>query len=124
MGSAGTTPCSNASGHPEPPPTTPLLGITATSVPPPAGHGVPALWDAVAQGRTGLRANDLDWCDLPCWIGTAPGVEDATLAAHLGEWDCRNHRLAWLALQDAGFRRSVATARTRHGAHRIGVILG
>ena len=101
-----------------------MLGISATTVVHPAGHGVAALWDAAAQGRSGLRANDLDWCDLPCWIGPVPGVDDAGLAAHLGEWDCRNHRLAWLALQDHGFRQAVAAARTRHGAHRIGVILG
>jgi 3-oxoacyl-[acyl-carrier-protein] synthase-1 len=101
-----------------------VLGISATSVVHPAGHGVAALWEAVAQGRSGLRPNDLDWCDLPCWIGAAPGADDPSLAAHLGEWDCRNHRLAWLALQDAAFRQAVAAARTRHGAHRIGVILG
>ena len=83
-----------------------------------------ALWDAVAAGRSGLRANDLDWCDLPCFIGAVPGVDDAALAAQLGEWDCRNHRLAWLALQDAAFRRAVDAARSRHGAHRVGVILG
>jgi 3-oxoacyl-[acyl-carrier-protein] synthase-1 len=101
-----------------------VLGISATTVVHPAGHGVASLWDAVAQGRSGLRANDLAWCDLPCWIGTVPGADDAGLAAHLREWDCRNHRLAWLALQDTAFRKAVDAARTRHGAHRIGVILG
>ena len=56
----------------------PALGITATAVAHPAGHGVPALWDAVSQGRTGLHPNDLPWCDLPCWIGTVPGVDAST----------------------------------------------
>ena len=102
----------------------PVLGISATTVVHPAGHGVAALWDAAVQGRSGLRANDLDWCDLPCWIGAVPGVEDPTLAAQLGEWDCRNHRLAWLALQDPAFQQAVAAARNRHGAHRIALILG
>ncbi|HVE54870.1 MAG TPA: beta-ketoacyl-ACP synthase [Ramlibacter sp.] len=102
----------------------PALGISATTIVHPAGHGVPALWEAAVQGRSGLRENDLDWCDLPCWIGAVPGVEDPSLAAHLGAWDCRNHRLAWLALQDAAFRRAVASARDRHGAHRIAVLLG
>lgn len=76
------------------------------------------------QGRSGLRPSTLDWCDLPCWVGAVPGVDDPALAAHLGAWDCRNHRLAWLALQDAKFRQAVATARNRHGAHRVAVILG
>ncbi len=101
-----------------------MFGISATTVVHPAGHGVAALWQAVAQGRSGLRPNDLDWCDLPCWIGAVPGVDDAALAAHLGEWDCRNHRLAWMALQDGAFRQAVAAARGRHGSHRVGVILG
>jgi 3-oxoacyl-[acyl-carrier-protein] synthase-1 len=102
----------------------PVLGISATTVVHPAGHGTAALWDAVSQGRTGLRPNDLPWCDLPCWIGAVPGVDDAGLAAHLGAWDCRSHRLAWLALQDAAFRRAVAAAAAAHGAHRIGIVLG
>ena len=101
-----------------------MLGIHATTIVHPAGHGVAALWDAVAHARSGLRRNDLDWCDLPCWIGAVPGRDDASLAAHLGAWDCGNHRLAWLALQDPAFRQAVAAARSRHGAHRIGVILG
>ena len=101
-----------------------MLGIHATTIVHPAGHGVAALWDAVAHARSGLRRNDLDWCDLPCWIGAVPGRDDASLAAHLGAWDCGNHRLAWLALQDPAFRQAVAAARSRHDAHRIGVILG
>ena len=102
----------------------PALGIPASTVVHAAGHGTAALWDAVAAGRSGLRANDLDWCELPCWVGAVPGVDDPALAGHLREWDCRNHRLAWLALQDAAFRRAVAAAVARHGAHRIAVILG
>ena len=102
----------------------PVLGISATTVVHPAGHGTPALWEAASHGRTGLRPNDLPWCDLPCWIGAVPGVDDASLAAHLGAWDCRSHRLVWLALQGAAFRRAVGAAIGAHGAHRIGVVLG
>lgn len=83
-----------------------------------------ALWDAVAQGRTGLRPNALDWCDLPCWVGAVPGVDDPALAAQLQSWDCRSHRLAWLALQDQPFRRAIAAAVASHGADRIGLVLG
>ena len=100
------------------------LGIAATTVVHPAGHGVAALWDAAVHGRTGLRANDLDWCDLPCWVGAVPGVDDPALGAQLGAWDCRNHRLVWLALHDPAFRQAVGAARARHGARRIAIILG
>ena len=101
-----------------------MLGITATTVVHAAGHGSATLWDAAARGASGLRRNALDWCDLPCWVGAVPGVEDNALRHHLGAWDCRNHRLAWLALEDAGFQRGVAAARQRHGAHRVGLVLG
>jgi 3-oxoacyl-[acyl-carrier-protein] synthase-1 len=101
-----------------------VLGISATTLVSPAGHGAAALWDAVATGRTALRPNALPWCDLPCWIGAAPGVEDNALAAHLGAWDSRSHRLAWLALQDVPFRSRLAACVSKHGAHRVGLVLG
>jgi 3-oxoacyl-[acyl-carrier-protein] synthase-1 len=100
-----------------------VLGISATTLVHPAGHGAQALWAAVAQGRTALRPNDLDWSDLPCWLGRVPGVEEVP-GARLGAWDCRSQRLAWLALQDAAFAGAVASAAARHGAHRIGIVLG
>lgn len=101
-----------------------VLGILATTVVHAAGHGSAALWDAAAGGRTGLRPNHLDWCDLSCWIGTVPGVDATTLPTALQPWDCRNHRLAWLALQDAAFRQALDVAIAHHGPHRIGLVLG
>ncbi len=53
-----------------------------------------------------------------------PGVDDPALSTHLGEWDCRSHRLAWLALQDHVFRSKLQAAKHRYGAHRIGLVLG
>lgn len=101
-----------------------MLSLSASTVVHASGHGSPALWDAVAQGQSGLRQNHLDWCDLPCWLGAVPGVDDARLPPSLTDWDCRNHRLAWLALQDAPFRSAVALAVSRHGSHRVGLVLG
>ncbi len=100
------------------------LGVLASTAVHACGHGVTALWDAAAAGRTGLRANDLGWCALPCWVGAVPGVDDPALGRQLGAWDCRNHRLVWLALQHGGFLQAVAQARARHGAHRVALILG
>lgn len=101
-----------------------VLGVLATTVVHAAGHGTAALWEAVAHGRTGLRPNHLNWCDLPCWIGAVAGVDDTVLPAALQSWDCRNHRLAWLALQDTAFRQALDEAITRHGPQRIGLVLG
>jgi 3-oxoacyl-[acyl-carrier-protein] synthase I len=100
------------------------LGITATTIAHAGGHGARSLWDAVESGASSLRCNPLDWCDLPCWIGAAPGVEEAQLPATLQHWDCRVHRLSWMALQDAAFRQAVDAAIARHGAHRVGLIVG
>lgn len=101
-----------------------MLSVSATTVVHSAGHGSAALWDAVVQECSGLRQNHLDWCDLPCWLGAVPGVDDVRLPRELTDWDCRNNRLAWLALQDTHFRRAVSLAVSRHGAHRVGLVLG
>lgn len=106
------------------PPDRAVLGVLASTVVHAAGHGSAALRDAVAQGRSGLRPNPLAWCDLPCWIGAVPGVDDTVLPTALQPWDCRNHRLAWLALQDTLFRQALDGAIAQHGAHRIGLVLG
>lgn len=100
------------------------LGIHATSLVHAAGRGVDALWAVVSQGRSGLQRNPLDWCDLACWVGAVPGIDAVQLPPALQAWDCRNHRLAWLALQDGAFVPAVQRAINRHGAHRIGLLLG
>ena len=40
------------------------------------------------------------------------------------EWDCRNNRLAWLALNSDGFMEQALAARGRYGADRIALVLG
>lgn len=106
------------------PPGKSVLGLVASSVVHAAGHDPESLWRAAVEGRTGLRRNDLDWCSLDGWLGRVPGVEDTALAPEFAQWDCRNHRLAWLALRDADFAQAVAAAVTRHGAPRVGLLLG
>jgi 3-oxoacyl-[acyl-carrier-protein] synthase-1 len=100
------------------------LGIAGAALVHAGGHGTRSLWSAVARAESSLRFNDLGWCDLPCWIGAVPGVDEAELPASLRQWDCRVHRLTWMALQDEEFRKNVDAAIARHGAHRIGVVLG
>lgn len=100
------------------------LGIGASTIVHAGGHESESLWRAAAVGDTALRPNDLGWCELSCWIGAAPGVDTVELPPSLRRWDCRLHRLVWMALQDAKFRRTVAAAVSRYGPHRIGVVLG
>ena len=98
-----------------------ISAFTATSA---VGVGKEALADALAQSRSGLRANDFGDAPLPTWIGRVDGVEDIRLPESLAPWDCRNNRLAWMGLHADGFIEAVAAAREKYGASRIALILG
>lgn len=98
-----------------------ISAYTATSA---VGVGKEALADALAQSRSGLRANDFGDAPLPTWIGRVDGLEEARLPEPLAQWDCRNNRLAWVGLQADGFIEAVAAAREKYGASRIALVLG
>ncbi|HSW03460.1 beta-ketoacyl-[acyl-carrier-protein] synthase family protein [Aquabacterium sp.] len=106
-----------------PPRITPLRisAYTATTA---VGPGLAALRAALADGRSGLRANDFGDSPLSTWIGRVDGLEDLALPARWQHWDCRNNRLAWLGLQADGFLQQALEARERHGAARIALVLG
>ncbi len=101
-----------------------MSGIAGYTTVHAAGIDNDASWHAIAAGRSGLTPNDLSWCDLPCWIGQVREVDQTRLPADLAAWDCRVHRLIWIALQRNGFRSAVANAVACHGAHRVGLVLG
>src|SRR5688572_33478948 len=116
------------SSHVRPPPMAPLAirAYTATTA---LGRGREAQLCALRERRGGLHRNDLPvlapgQAPLDCWIGRVDGLEDAALPAGLAEWECRNNRLAWLALQQDGLREAVAAAAARHGAERVAIIIG
>jgi 3-oxoacyl-[acyl-carrier-protein] synthase-1 len=72
----------------------------------------------------GLVRNDLEWAPLQCWIGRVKAAEDVALPATLAAYDCRNNRLALLALEQDSFVSAAAEVRRRHGPSRVGVFLG
>ncbi|MGH8091194.1 MAG: beta-ketoacyl-[acyl-carrier-protein] synthase II, partial [Rudaea sp.] len=80
------------------------LAITAYTVTCAAGRGRGAFARALAARSSGLRENDLPEWPLPCWIGRVAGLEDAPLPPAWTHWESRNHRLAWMALNEDGFR--------------------
>ena len=100
------------------------LAVRAYTVTSALGHGLAAHAEALATSRGGLRPNDISSAPLDCWIGRVDGVEAVALPGSLAEWDCRNNRLAWLALQQDAFMDAVRDARTRYGASRVAVLLG
>lgn len=102
------------------------------------GEGNQASLLALQQGQSGLRLNDFEGSDLETYIGRVPKIDgrandirlvdtslgDINLSEGLSEFDCRNNRLAYLALQQDGFIESVIAAREKYGANRVAVFLG
>ena len=110
----------NARRHPSLKPV-PLTHFTATSC---IGTGLAATRAALLAGTGGLRPCDFDDAELATWIGRVDGIEDLVMPAALSRFDCRNNRLALLALAQDGFAPAVRAAATRHGPERIAVVLG
>jgi 3-oxoacyl-[acyl-carrier-protein] synthase-1 len=98
-----------------------IRAYTATSA---LGRGLDAHADALLASRGGLQPNDFSSAPLDCWIGRVAGLEEEPLPPELAEWECRNNRLAWLALRQDGFIDAVRDARERYGASRVAVLLG
>ena len=90
----------------------------------PLGLGLQPTLSALIENRSGLRPNDFGDVDLPTWIGRVDAVEDARLPAPLQDFESRNNRLAYLGLEQDGFRTAVARARLRVGPTRVAVIVG
>src|ERR1700738_5346349 len=96
---------------------------TATTVVSAIGRGATATLQALRSRRGGLR---------PCnfgnvsdgYIGRVDGLDSHRLPPRLAHFDCRNNRLADLALRTDGFADAVAAASDRYGADRIAVVLG
>ncbi|RNF83846.1 beta-ketoacyl-[acyl-carrier-protein] synthase family protein [Montanilutibacter psychrotolerans] len=103
-----------------------VRAYTATSA---LGRGRDAHAHALRERRGGLRPNDFgpacaDGKPLPCWIGRVDGLEALPLPPSLATWECRNNRLAWLALQQDGVGGAVDAAIARHGAERVALVVG
>jgi 3-oxoacyl-[acyl-carrier-protein] synthase-1 len=88
------------------------------------GAGLTATLAALREGRSGLTACGFDTVSIPTFIGVAPGLDDVAITGDLAAYDCRNNRLARLALAQDGFAPAVARACRRYGAGRIGVFAG
>jgi 3-oxoacyl-[acyl-carrier-protein] synthase-1 len=88
------------------------------------GIGLPATLAALREGRSRLRPCDFETATLATYIGAVDGLEAHPVGGALAAYDCRNNRLASLALGQDGFRAAVADAARRYGAARIGVFAG
>jgi 3-oxoacyl-[acyl-carrier-protein] synthase-1 len=74
--------------------------------------------------RSGLQHCDFETVSIDTYIGRVPGVDAQSLPAALARFDCRNNRLAELALRQDGFLEAIFSAVAEYGARRIGVFIG
>jgi 3-oxoacyl-[acyl-carrier-protein] synthase I len=88
------------------------------------GTGLPATLTALREGRSPLRPCDFETATLATHIGAVDGLDAHRVGGALAAYDCRNNRLASMALDQDGFRDAVAEAVRRYGAARIGVFAG
>ena len=95
--------------------------FTATSC---IGKGVAATLESLLEQRSGLRNCEFETVDIKTHIGEVPGIDDVRLPANLYKFDCRNNRLAELALGQDGFFEAVQQAAERWGRRRVGVYMG
>lgn len=100
------------------------LALTAFTASTAIGRGLAATLDSLRAQRTGLARCSFETVTLELCVGEVPGVDAAGLPAPLREFECRNNRLAWLALAEDGFADAVRCSAARHGSERIGIFLG
>ena len=101
------------------------LPIAASTMTNACGVGTLAVQRALQSGTSGLRRNDFaPAASLATWIGRVDAVDASRMPDAFAAYDCRNNRLAQLALEQDGFLAAVRAAALRHGADRIGVFLG
>jgi 3-oxoacyl-[acyl-carrier-protein] synthase I len=102
----------------------PPLAISDFSVVTCLGAGRAPTLAALREGRSFLAPCTFDAVPFPAYAGEIPELDNSPLVGELAAFDCRNHRLAALALREDGFADAVAEVRERHGPARVGIFLG
>ena len=100
------------------------LAISAYTTVSTLGRGAAAALAALREERSGLQPCDFADAVLPTWVGAVAGLDETPLSGAWAEYDCRNNRLACMALQHDDFAAAVAVAVARYGASRVGVFIG
>jgi 3-oxoacyl-[acyl-carrier-protein] synthase-1 len=88
------------------------------------GRGLGQTLDALAAERSGLGKCAFETVTLDTHVGEVAGLDALELRAGLRKFECRNNRLAELALRQDGFDEAVEQAARRFGPRRIGVFMG
>ena len=88
------------------------------------GTGTAATLQSLLQQQSGLKRCEFDTVEIDTHIGEVPGIDAQRLPPELRQYDCRNNRLAEVALLQDGFLDSVQSAVARYGSRRVGVFIG
>jgi 3-oxoacyl-[acyl-carrier-protein] synthase-1 len=80
--------------------------------------------EALQAQHSGLKACDFETVNLNTFIGEVDGLDAVKLPNSLQAFNCRNNRLAMLALQQDDILAATQLAIRQYGAHRIGIFLG
>ena len=100
------------------------LAVTDYTLVSALGAGRAATAAALQAGRSGLLRQRFESADIDTWLGVVAAVDEVRLPTGLEPFDCRNNRLAQMALWADGFAARVGQAVERWGAARVGVFLG
>lgn len=98
-----------------------LSHFTATSC---IGQGLNQMTAALMRKQSGLVPCAFETVDLNTYIGEVAGVDSVSISKRLADFDCRNNRLAQLALEQDGFSEAVQSAIAKYGRDRVGVFVG
>jgi 3-oxoacyl-(acyl-carrier-protein) synthase len=95
--------------------------FTATSS---IGRGLEQTKTALSERQCGLRRRAFQNININTWVGEVDAVDDEEISPDLKSFNCRNNRLAQMALRQDGFEEAVEAAIEKWGRKRIGVYMG
>jgi 3-oxoacyl-[acyl-carrier-protein] synthase-1 len=101
----------------------PLL-LSAYTVVTALGRGLNPTYEALLNRDSGLRPCHFEDVEFNAYAGQVNGLETRPIGGKLAGFDCRNNRLALLALEQDGFLDAAKKASERYGSDRVAVILG
>lgn len=100
------------------------LRLRAYTIASAIGIGLAPTLAALRERRGGLAHRNWETSEIDTCIGEVEGVDAVRLRGDLVGFDCRNNRLAQLALEQDGFAPAVQEAAARVGPQRVGLFLG
>lgn len=88
------------------------------------GYGKEDIKQSLIDGRTGLTSCNFKGTRLNTYVGMVNGLDEYVLSDEFSEFDCRNNRLAYAAMQQDSFAKNVKEKINEYGANRVAVIIG